>query len=110
LFFFSPIVSATHFGFCGILGVNSGFNSDFKVFSVYNTGHNKYKELLPTKFQFKVDKNPTWLGSWMLLDALFHCREGSDGPPLKNVMRGGVGSEATILISIILGNAQSDLH
>jgi hypothetical protein len=22
----------------------------------------------------------------MLLDALFHCREGSAGPPLKNVM------------------------
>jgi hypothetical protein len=22
----------------------------------------------------------------MLLDALFSCREGSDGPPLKNVM------------------------
>jgi hypothetical protein len=24
--------------------------------------------------------------SWMLLDALFHCREGFVGPPLKNVM------------------------
>jgi hypothetical protein len=23
----------------------------------------------------------------MLLDALFHCREGSAGPPLKNVMQ-----------------------
>jgi hypothetical protein len=26
-------------------------------------------------------------GSWMLLGALFHYREGSAGPPLKNVMQ-----------------------
>jgi hypothetical protein len=74
----------------GILGVNNdfnnGFKSDLKVSSLYNTGHNKCKELLPTKLQFKVDKNPTWPGSWMLLDVLFHCREGFAGPPLKNVM------------------------
>jgi hypothetical protein len=38
------------------------------------------------KLQLKVDKNPTWLGSWMMLDVLFHCREGLVGPPLKNVM------------------------
>jgi TRAP-type C4-dicarboxylate transport system permease large subunit len=44
------------------------------------------KRLLPTKLQFKLDKNPTWLGSWMLLNALFHCRKGSVGLPLKNVM------------------------
>jgi hypothetical protein len=24
-----------------------------------------------TELQFKVDKNPTWLGSWIMLDALF---------------------------------------
>jgi hypothetical protein len=70
----------------GILGIKSGFNSYLKVSSLYNTGHNKYKELLPTKLQFKVDKNPTWHGSWMLLDALFLYREGSAGSPLKNVM------------------------
>jgi hypothetical protein len=34
------------------------------------------KELLPTKLQFKVDKNPTWRGSWMLLDALFLVVKG----------------------------------
>jgi hypothetical protein len=46
----------------GPLGVNNDFNSSFnnlKVSSLYNTGHNKCKELLPTKLQFKVDKNPT---------------------------------------------------
>jgi hypothetical protein len=51
-----------------------------------NTSHNKYKELLPTKLQLKVYKNPTWPRSWMLLNALFHCKEGFTGPPLKNVM------------------------
>jgi hypothetical protein len=50
--------------------------SVLKVSSLYNIGHNKCKELLPTKFQFKVDKNPTWRGSWMLLDALFHVEKG----------------------------------
>jgi hypothetical protein len=39
----------------------SVFNSDLKVSSLYNTG----------KLQIKVDKIPTWSGSWMLLDALF---------------------------------------
>ena len=38
---------------------------------IYNTGRNKCKELLSTKLQFKVEKNPTWRGSWMLLNALF---------------------------------------
>jgi hypothetical protein len=32
----------------------------FKVFSLHNTRHNKRKELLPIKVQFKKDKNPTW--------------------------------------------------
>jgi hypothetical protein len=41
-------------------GFNSGFNSDLKVSSMYNTGHNKWKVPLPTKLQFKDDKNPTW--------------------------------------------------
>jgi hypothetical protein len=80
----------TKIWFQGIVGVNSGFNSgfnsDLKVSSLYNTGHNKCKGLFPTKLQFKVDKNPMWPGSWILLTALFHCREGSVGPPLKNVM------------------------
>ena len=53
---------------------------------MYNTGYNKCKELLPTKLQFKVDKNPTWHGSWMLLNALFYYREGYASSPLKNVM------------------------
>jgi hypothetical protein len=49
--------------------VNSGlyvFNSDLKVSSLYNI----------KKLQFKVDKNPTWHGSWMLLDALFPAEKG----------------------------------
>ena len=50
------------------------------------TGHNKCKELLSTKLQFNLDKNLMWLGSWMLLEALFHCKEGFQGLPLKNVM------------------------
>jgi hypothetical protein len=57
-----------------------------KVFLSYNTGHNKWKELFPRKLQFKVDKNPNWPESSMLLNALFQCKEGSAGPPLKNVM------------------------
>jgi hypothetical protein len=36
------------------------FNSDLKVSSLYNTGHNKCNELLPTKLQSNLDKNPTW--------------------------------------------------
>jgi hypothetical protein len=31
-----------------------------KVSPLYNISHKKCKELLPTKLQFKVDKNPTW--------------------------------------------------
>jgi hypothetical protein len=38
-------------------GYNSGFNSNPKVSSLYNTGHNKRKELLPTKLQFNVAMN-----------------------------------------------------
>jgi hypothetical protein len=68
-------------------GFNSGFNSDLKVSLLSNISQNKYKELLPTKLQFKVDRNPTWLGSWMQLDALFHYREGSANLPLKIVIR-----------------------
>jgi hypothetical protein len=54
---------------------------------LYNTGHNKCKELLPTKPQFKVGKNPTWPGFWILLHALLHSIEGFDGMSLKNVMK-----------------------
>jgi hypothetical protein len=46
------------------------YGSDLKVSSLYNIGHNKCKELLPTKLQFKVNKNLTWHGSWILLDVL----------------------------------------
>jgi hypothetical protein len=42
------------------IGFNRGFNSDLKVSSLYNIGHNKWKALLSTKLQFKDDKNPTW--------------------------------------------------
>jgi hypothetical protein len=31
-----------------------------KVSSLYNIGHNKCKELFPTKIQFEMDKNPMW--------------------------------------------------
>jgi hypothetical protein len=37
-----------------------------KVSSIYNIGHNKCKGLLPTKLQFKADKNPKWPESLML--------------------------------------------
>jgi hypothetical protein len=40
--------------------VNNGFTSDLKISSLHNTNHNKCKELLPTKLQFNLDKNPTW--------------------------------------------------
>jgi hypothetical protein len=38
--------------------VDNGFSSDFKV-SLYNTGHNKCKELLPPKLHFNFCENPT---------------------------------------------------
>jgi hypothetical protein len=44
--------------------------------------HQKGPEIL----RVKVEKNPTWPGSSILLDALFYCKEGLVGPPLKNVM------------------------
>jgi hypothetical protein len=43
---------------------------------MYNISYNKCKELLPTTLQFKVDKNPKWRGSWMLLDAFFPIEKG----------------------------------
>jgi hypothetical protein len=48
---------STYITFSSPLGVtffDSGFNSDLKVSSLYNTGHNKCKELLPTKLQFSL--------------------------------------------------------
>jgi hypothetical protein len=36
------------------------YDSDLKVSSLYNFGHNKCKELLPKKLQFNLDKNPMW--------------------------------------------------
>ena len=41
-------------------GFNSDFNSDLKVSSLYNIGHNKQKALPLTKLQFKADKDPRW--------------------------------------------------
>jgi hypothetical protein len=35
--------------------------NDLKVSSLYNTSHKKCKELVPTKLQFKMDKNPKLL-------------------------------------------------
>jgi hypothetical protein len=52
-------------------------NSDFKVSSLYNTSYNKWKVLLPTKLQFKDDKNPTW---HRILDAM-----GCSFPLLRRV-------------------------
>jgi hypothetical protein len=43
----------------------------------YNTSHNKWKALLPTKLQFKDDKNPTW---HRILDAV-----GCSFPLLRRV-------------------------
>jgi hypothetical protein len=40
----------------------------------------------PRTLGVKVDKNPTWHGSWMLLDVLFWYKEGFAGLPLKNVI------------------------
>jgi hypothetical protein len=50
---------------------------------MYNVGHNKCKELLPKKLQFKVEKNPKWRGSWMLLDALFPVEKGMLARPWR---------------------------
>jgi hypothetical protein len=65
----------------------SGFNSDLKVLSLYNTDHNKCKELLPTKFQFNLDKNLTWPRILDVVVCSFHSRKGSVGLPSKNVMK-----------------------
>jgi hypothetical protein len=35
-----------------LIGINAS--------TLYNIGHNKCKELLPTKLQFNLNKNPTW--------------------------------------------------
>jgi hypothetical protein len=50
---------------------------------LYNTDHNKCKELLPTKLQFNLDKNPTWP---RINDVVSNYKTGSIGPTLKNVM------------------------
>jgi hypothetical protein len=57
-----------------------------RVISLHSTGHSRWKEVSSTKLQFKDRENPTCGGSWMLLDAILHCWEGSVGPRLKNVM------------------------
>jgi hypothetical protein len=66
-----------------LVAFNSSFNSDLKVSWLYNIGHNKWKELLPTKLQFKVDKNPMWPGSWMLLDVWFPIEKSLLARPWK---------------------------
>jgi hypothetical protein len=58
--------SNTFSGFSWRWGKALDTPSDLKVSSLYNIG----------KLQFKVDKNPTWRGSWMLLDALFPVEKG----------------------------------
>jgi hypothetical protein len=40
----------------------------------------------PPNFNLKFVRIQRGGGSWMLLDALLHCWEGSAGPRLKNVM------------------------
>ena len=61
--------------FCIIYhALNSGC---FEAFLMKNT---------PRTLGVKVDKNPTWCGSWMLLDAFFWCKKGSASLPLKNVI------------------------
>jgi hypothetical protein len=37
-------------------------------------------------FNLKIVRIQSGGGSWMLLDALLHCPEGSAGPCLKNIM------------------------
>ena len=41
--------------------VTKAMFNDLKVSSLYNIGHKKCKELVPTKLQFKMDKNPKLL-------------------------------------------------
>ena len=44
------------------------------------------KRFPPPNFNLKFVRTQCGLGSWMLLDALFHCWERSASPPLKNIM------------------------
>jgi hypothetical protein len=44
------------------------------------------KRFLQQNFNLKMTRIQRGIGSWMLLDALFHYWEGSAGPCLKNVM------------------------
>jgi hypothetical protein len=44
------------------------------------------KRFFQQNFNLKMTRIQHGVGSWMLLDALFHCWEGSAGRRLKNVM------------------------
>jgi hypothetical protein len=42
------------------VGCGNRFEMGIVVSTLYNTGHNKYKELLPTKLHFNLDQNLRW--------------------------------------------------
>jgi hypothetical protein len=95
----------------GVTFLNSGFKSDPHIVVSFNsTSHNKStmvsivasiviskflhytilvtisgKRFFQENFNLKMTRIQRGVGSWMLLDALFHCWEESAGPRLKNV-------------------------
>jgi hypothetical protein len=62
----------------GVTFFNSGFKSEtHRVISFYSTSHSRWKEVSFTKLNLKIVRIQHGCGSWMLLDALLHCWEGS---------------------------------
>jgi hypothetical protein len=77
--FLSPLRGVTFF--------KSGFKSDpTKLFPSIVLVLAGEKRFPPPNFNLKIVRIQHGSGSWMLLDALLHCWEGSTGPHLKNVM------------------------
>jgi hypothetical protein len=75
----------------GVTFFNSGFKSDpTELFPSIVLVIASEKRFPPPNFNLKIVRIQHGCGSWMLLDALLHCWEGSAGPYLKNVMKNWV--------------------
>jgi hypothetical protein len=72
----------------GVTFFNSGFKSDptelFPSIVLVIEGEKRFP---PPNFNLKIVRIQRGGGSWILLDAVLHCWEGSAGPRLKNVMQ-----------------------
>jgi hypothetical protein len=81
----------------GVTFFNSGFKNDptelFPSIVPIIAGEKRFP--LPN-FNLKIVRIQRGCGSWMLLDALLHCWEGSAGPRLKNVMVTSLESSWTV--------------